>query len=542
MKDDGFDHTSYEAVASGLHEARRLLRRGWRADDDRYKHTDVTSMVWFAEAELKVRLRGTGVLEECFRSVLEQVLARAPVIRVALKGPRGGGKTHFAALLAAVLWRFYGFDVQALGGSLDQSKRFYRHFKRFVAGSAILHRWAKSPPTATLAESLAGSTVEIHPASQKSVRGPHPCGPSGGGALVLDEVALMDDAIVDAAAGQLGTANPSLLLMLSTMGEEETGRWWEMIEADDHLGFTLYKWDAFSVVAGCPFDCETTCPVPEHFANDFYREVGAGKKIMVHKAYCGGRAHDSTGWLSIHELAAFWRIVPLSTFEREYMGKGGSKVGKYFDPLLVNVCVVKDVWCAKGNDHVAHRRRFLALQKAVGIDWGYGSMAVAVFVVRIRHLVVPYRWLEWDHVPFSVIRDEVRALCWAENVATVLPDSEDPSSNEEMRNEFGRDWAALPDATRDETVQPYVDSVVFSKVKRYGYGEVVRRIEKELIVFPQAFGGVEVENHERAVKWMRALKKRSDGLPEKKNDHYPDALMCALLNFSPDRQAEPNIG
>ena len=44
-----------------------------------------------------------------------------------------------------------------------------------------------------------GGGITVHAASEKSIRGQHPRGPSGAGGIVLDEASLIEDRIIDAA-------------------------------------------------------------------------------------------------------------------------------------------------------------------------------------------------------------------------------------------------------------------------------------------------------------------------------------------------------
>jgi len=110
-------------------------------------------------------------------------------------GARGTGKSYLLALLALTAATIKEIEVTVLGGSMAQSLNVQEHV------SALMRypnapRWMVTKPLQTRLEFEGGNTIEPLPASQKTVRGPHPH------MTCLDEIDEMDKRVYDAAQGQ----------------------------------------------------------------------------------------------------------------------------------------------------------------------------------------------------------------------------------------------------------------------------------------------------------------------------------------------------
>jgi len=484
--------------------------------------SSIDSMVTYAEQELRVNLRGVPTVLEIFTEVITAFQQRRR-LRLAVLGPRGGGKTQLAAAIELIAYRWFGYSWQNVGGSLEQAKLCYSYVKGAHANSQDLSRYTVSCE-AHDTRSRKGDTISISAASQTSVRGPHPVGSGGGGGLTLDEAAIIPDDICDASKGQLMSARPSALIQLSTMGERQVGRFWDLLEDPERVGYTLKKFDVFDVAAKCPYDCKTTCPVKDHFAEDFYSGAGDARQL-VHKAYCGGRALETRGWIEVDEIAQHWRELGRESFERELLGKSAGAVGHVYDPILLKQAELPPRWLSKRPEE--HRRRFLALDKAIAIDWGYASQCAICYVLRLRDALLVFDWELFDHERFQVIRNHVLKRCFNERIETVLADSANPSDNEELAEMF-----SLESIRRRLDWNPRVLPVVFSRWKAYAVGETRRRLEKELLKFATEFGGAPVVEHERAMRYLREYHTDRFGQFVKEDDHVPDALAMACVGFA----------
>lgn len=486
------------------------------------------ALVRWAEEELGVVLRGVPKVLAAFLFAVAAFRERR-TLRMLLLGPRGGGKTKLLAVLELIAYRFFGYDAHNMGGSLEQAQRCFAHLERAHVTSRDLQSFTSSI-TGELIRSRRGGRIGISSASQKSVRGAHPIGPSGGGLLVLDEAALITDKLTDAAQGMLTGANPSAQIQASTMGEEPSGRFFELIQDPKAKNYQLFDYDVFDIAKRCPYDCATTCPVKEHFAQDYHHDLGGGEKQFVHKAYCGGRAHHVNGWVPIDEVAQSFRDVSRETFEREWLGWAAHRVGKVYDPVLLQQrTLVGKSLAANPADH-AHR--FLRLEKVVGIDWGFSGESCVCYLVRLRDALLVYRWEFFTGERFQAIREHVLARCDEEHIDSIACDAANPSDNLELATMAKqRKWSS------SDYDGPRVRGVAFSKWKRYGVGEVRRRLEKELLFFAETWGGVPTPGHERAMRYLKAYHTDKNGDPVKEDDHGPDALLCGVVscarNFEP---------
>lgn len=480
-------------------------------------------IVAWCERECGAKLRTVPKVLAILLHVLKAFRERR-ILRLVVLGPRGGGKTYLAAMIELVAYRFFGYDWNNIAASLEQAERCYDHVRDAHLASADLAAFTLKCQAETT-QSKAGGVIEIHTASEKSIRGAHPSGPGGGGGITLDEAALIPDALIDASKFQLTSADPSAILQTSTMGKEQVGRFWDLIQ---HPTVSLYDkrtFDVFDVAKRCTYDCKTTCPVREHFAEDYYEGVGPMRQA-VHKAYCGGRAHDVDGWVPIEEIAQQWRDNPRLVFERELMGKAVASVGHVYDPTLIDEAVLRGKSLAKKPED--HARRFQLLDKAVGIDWGFAGECAVVYLARLQDTLLVYRWEFFTRERFGLIREHVLTKCFDEHVESIFADSANPSDNEETQN-LGTSMAERKHLDWSPRVVP----VVFSKWKQYGIGEVRRRLEKKMLHFAPDFGGEKDAQFDRAMRYMKAYHTDDRGKPVKADDHGPDALLCAVVGFAP---------
>jgi hypothetical protein len=81
-----------------------------------------------------------------------------------------------------------------------------------------------------------------------------------------------------------------MIMQLSTLGERQSGRFWELIQDHEARGYRIYEFGVFDVTTRCPYECDKNCPVPA-FAKDEVREDGKGRVTSVRKALCAGKAH-----------------------------------------------------------------------------------------------------------------------------------------------------------------------------------------------------------------------------------------------------------
>ena len=548
-----------------------------------YDPNSVDDMIDWCECNLesqqgdRMKIRGLPRIELLWRWLILKLQVNEKM-RVAVEGSRGGGKTFMAAGFELLSMRWFGASATNLGGSLEQAIRCYRHIKSSIASSEDLQGFILGDPLMKRTQSIRGDDIEVLAASDKSVRGAHPKGSSGRGTLVVDEAAMVPDDLQGTAEKQVVTARPSGVLLLSTMGVSMRGRFQKIVDEGapitqteiDRLeaklasgdktkgpsGFFVFRYDTFDVARRCEYDCATTCPSPDHFANDYYTN---GK--LDHEAFCGGKAHDTDGWVDVDETAAqLDSSVDLGEFKRELMGIGSESVGKVYLASTIKEASIDDLWLSKGRDVESHQRRFLALEKAIGLDWGWAGQTCAVSGFRLGPIVVAYKYEFWTGTRFSVIREEIAERMFSERIGTFRPDGSNPSDNEEMSYLLNAKWSAAHHQSekarqgakeidpvsmaREVAWSAQVDPVNFSKEKVYGIGQVRGRLESKtnklgtetpMLLLPKKVGGEPVEGWRRFIDYLAAYHYDDKGKPAKVDDHAPDALLCLCLTWSSRR-------
>jgi len=497
-----------------------------------YDGTNEGILDWL-ERECGAIIRDVPAVRQIVECAIDHFRDRRP-LRLAVLGPRGGGKTYAAALIELVAVRWFGGSWANLGGSKTQALRCYKHLRNAVSRSDDLHDYVSRLLTSIL-EVRTGAEIEVLACSHTSVRGPHPRGPSGLGGLTLDEVAEIEDELIDAAGPILTSADPSALLYLSTMGTEMRGRWWEIVRAKGarpgKRPMDFYSFDIFDVAKRCTYDCETTCPRPA-FAEAQYDAQGH----LLHEAYCAGKAHEVDGWVPVDEIAEYYDDLPRVSFEREYMGINNLVKGRVYRADLIEAASVESVRIPA--------ERLQPLRKVVGIDWGFAGQTAVVYAVRFKRMIddelvtvlAVYRWEMYTEVLYEDIRARIMEHIEREKIQDICADSENPNENEALAQ------AAMKVSQKSAgEYAAIVRPVAFGKWKRYGLGEVTRRLEKGLILFPRTFNDVPVPGREKALEYLREYRMDDNGNPIKEDDHIPDALLCACLRWSKKFVPEPMV-
>jgi|GEM_PF-1250123 len=110
-------------------------------------------------------------------------------------GSRGTGKSLMLALLALTKAAILEINVTLLGGSMAQATNVQEHIENLLLYPSS-PSWAVAQQIQTQITFSGGNWIRPLPASQKTVRGPHP------GLTCLDEIDEMDIKVYNAAMGQ----------------------------------------------------------------------------------------------------------------------------------------------------------------------------------------------------------------------------------------------------------------------------------------------------------------------------------------------------
>lgn len=156
-------------------------------------------------------------------------------------GSRGTGKSYMLALLAMTKAALLEINVTLLGGSMAQSNNIHEHVESLLLyPNAPTH--AISNQIKTELGMFAGNWIRPLPASQKTVRGPHPQ------MTLLDEIDEMERKIYDAAMGQ-AMAKPNArgikvgeMVVASSTWQNPIGTFQSVKEEADSKGMPVRTW------------------------------------------------------------------------------------------------------------------------------------------------------------------------------------------------------------------------------------------------------------------------------------------------------------
>lgn len=163
-------------------------------------------------------------------------------------GSRGTGKSYMLALLAMTKAALLEINVVLLGGSMAQSNNIHEHVE-----SLLLY---KNAPRQAVANQIktelglyAGNWIRPLPASQKTVRGPHPH------MTLLDEIDEMEIGIYNAAMGQAMT-KPNMreqiveeMVVASSTWQNPIGTFQEVKDDAERKGLPVRTWCFREVLA-----------------------------------------------------------------------------------------------------------------------------------------------------------------------------------------------------------------------------------------------------------------------------------------------------
>lgn len=291
-------------------------------------------------------------------------------------GSRGTGKSYMLALLALVKAAVLEIDVTLLGGSMAQSQNVQTHVTDLMmAPGAPRHVVSKQ----ILSELEFGGTHSITPlpASQKTVRGPHPH------MTLLDEIDEMDKDVYDAAMGQaMEKPNArgiivSEMVVASSTWQNPVGTFQEVRDDAIRKGMPVRTW----------------C----------FREVLATKE-------------NPTGWMKPEFIERKRLSVPAEMFRVEYeLGEpaGGSrafdleKLNKYFVTMEAtdeNHRGDDDEWTFEEPNALG--------TYAAGADWAKEKDKTVFTVVRTDGPVRRVVYVRiWNRRPWPTMIDAFNDLC-----------------------------------------------------------------------------------------------------------------------------------
>ncbi len=273
-------------------------------------------------------------------------------------GSRGTGKSLMLAILGLTKAILLDVDVTILGGSMAQSANVHEHNRNLLQFDRA-PSWALKKNIATEILTNANAYIRPLPASQKTVRGPHP------NTTLLDEVDEMEKKIYDAAMGQAqpeennphGATIPEYVVASST---------WQNVEGT----FTEVLNDAY----------DNNLPV----FTWCWREV-----IKPH------------GWMDPEFIERKRRTVPAEFFRVEFDLGEPSGESSAFDinkitPYFIDYEAPVDHRKADGDEEYVWEEPIPGGLYAAGADWAKSKDYTVISVARID--VEPVQLVYWRKV------------------------------------------------------------------------------------------------------------------------------------------------
>jgi len=156
-------------------------------------------------------------------------------------GSRGTGKSYMLALLALVKSSVLEIQVTLLGGSMAQSQNVQEHVENLML-TPNAPKWAVTKQIQSELGFGEATWIRPLPASQKTVRGPHPH------MTLLDEIDEMEKDVYDAAMGQAlekpnarGFVIPEMVVASSTW-QNPVGTFQEVFDEAVKKGLPVRTW------------------------------------------------------------------------------------------------------------------------------------------------------------------------------------------------------------------------------------------------------------------------------------------------------------
>ena len=425
-----------------------------------------------------------------FRYIFAQIWTGKAGKKVIITGPRGGGKSVLMAALGFTLWFLRKKSIVDMGGALAQAKIVYGYFSNIVYSTKPALQYCKKDPLMENTESIDGKYFKALPASPKAVRGPHP------DVLMIDEVCEAKDEIIGDALPMVTSSEDPLTILTSTF-HKIFGAFQEIWDQADELGYTRFSWDIFDVIKS--FD-PAIWRDPE--LNRLIPDLGKLEKLAK------GRTGDPEGWVLVENVIDAWQGKrTVDWFLVEFMGTRPSASGLVVDPVDVEAAMF-DIEEEKQYNYKE------GAQVVGGLDWGFSSMTSWVALMNHTDAVkVTLENRNYTQVASETIIADVCDDVKKFGINIIYADSAGKFENDALQREL-----------RKRRLRCKVVEVVFSKEKEGMLGNYRAHFERQKIKIPKRM---------QEAKWQHKRYRYIEGTnkPAKKNDHIPDATMCALQHW-----------
>jgi hypothetical protein len=419
--------------------------------------------------------------------------------------PRGGGGSLAAALLIWLMMVYRNKSFIDMAGSGEQAKRVYEYTTQFwYCIPELAEAFLAKDPLQSETALKNGVTLTCVPASEKAARGRHVPG------FVADESCQEDPRIgkILHAAVQSVLSEPNFTIVLLSTFHVPFGFFQEAWDQADERGYKQYRWDVYDCMKRCEAGIETAtkkdpkaheycraeCPLTESVP-DYNAQ---GEQVGEHIDGCNGRARLSSGHLSRDNvIKAKMLNRGTDAWAVEHECKRPRASGMIYDPEHIQASVVS------GEEFV---RPTGSLRRVVGIDWG--RFAVAVLAERADDHISISEGRIFDSKPISDVVQYLIELRARVGDFIVYADAENAYGNLDCRNAGFEVVPVAFNKFKDEGIENLNRYFAHAKIKIHGEGAL-----------------------QVVVQQLLRYHKNDQGKIVKKDDHGPDALLCAMLPF-----------
>jgi hypothetical protein len=429
--------------------------------------------------------------------------------------PRGGGGSLAAAILIWLMMVYRARSFLDMAGSGEQAKRVYEYTTQFwYCVPGLAEALLDGDPLLSETRLKNGVTLSCVPASEKAARGKHVAG------FVADESCQEDARVgrVLQAALQGVLSEPNYVIVLLSTFHVPFGFFQESWDQAEERGYRQYRWNVYDCMVQCTVGldeatdddpqaqgyCRRECPLTE-VATERDAE---GRVVGEYYTGCDGRARTSSGHLP-RDAVIKAKMVNAGTgvWEVEHECQRPTTAGMVYDPVKVQAAVVplESLQGPSGR-----------IRRALGVDWG--THAVAVLAERHGPYVAIREGRVFDGESMAEVIKYAVQLRATHGNFRVYPDAE---------NKYGN----LDLISAGFEVQP----VAFGQMKEAGIENVTRFLNH---------GRLKIADHgdlKIVIRQMMRLHRNDLGKVVKKDDHGPDALLCAMLHFRFEDEFESAI-
>ena len=330
---------------------------------------DREELWWLIKALFGIELPRQSVCEghtSPFEAVAHAYFGEEPNFAV-WYASRGSGKSLALAVLGLIKSMVLDVDVTILGGSMTQSLNVRAHMAKLMSHKNA-PSYAVKKSTATVVQLHTGREIKPLPASQTTVRGPHPP------LQLLDEVDEMDKAIYDASLGQameqenIHHDTIDEYIVASSTWQNPEGTFTSVIESARDRGQPVFTWCWRELLA------ENGGWMSRRFIENKRNTVSAqmwATEYDLNEPSASGRAFD------LDKVAAYFIHYPATVGEK-HEGNGDYDVWTWEEPDVRGRYAVGADWAKEKDKTViavlrydCHPRKLVKLIRINRRPWDY---------------------------------------------------------------------------------------------------------------------------------------------------------------------------